>query len=336
MHTPQRRPLSVSVDELLEGATARHSFAPTASRSSSQFEQVVIDGDRFVVKYVHPDDDFLMRAAGDIGCIPRRVWEAGLMDLAPACIDHATVGVAPWGRNGWGAAILMRDVSRELIADGAAPVEEHVHTSVIAHLAAWSAQAWGWRDSVGLLRDGQRWEYFSPSSLQTEESLGFPEPVPRIALDGWHAFAQRVPAKVASVVAEVRDDATALAHALAATPSTLLHGDWKFGNLGSAHDGRTVLIDWTYVGAGPVCHELAWYLALNCARLPVGHTKESTIDLLRRELLLRGVEVEPWWERQLGLCLLGALAQFGWEKALGDDAELRWWSERALDGARWL
>ncbi len=38
----------------------------------------------------------------------------------------------------------------------------------------------------------------------------------------------------------------------------------------------------------------------------------------------------------LGLCLLGALVQFGWEKALGDADELSWWCDRALEGARWL
>ena len=36
------------------------------------------------------------------------------------------------------------------------------------------------------------------------------------------------------------------------------------------------------------------------------------------------------------LCLLGALVQFGWEKALGDDDELGWWCDRAREGARRL
>ena len=35
--------------------------------------------------------------------------------------------------------------------------------------------------------------------------------------------------------------------------------------------------------------------------------------------------------RQLALCLLGAVLQMGWEKALGDDDELAWWDERAAD-----
>jgi aminoglycoside phosphotransferase (APT) family kinase protein len=120
------------------------------------------------------------------------------------------------------------------------------------------------------------------------------------------------------------------------TPQTFLHGDWKLGNLGTAPDGRTILLDWAYPGEGPVCHELAWYLALNRARLPVGETKESTIERFRAALGRHGVETAGWWERQVGLCLLGALLQFGWEKALGDDDELGWWCDRAREGARFL
>jgi hypothetical protein len=31
--------------------------------------------------------------------------------------------------------------------------------------------------------------------------------------------------------------------------------------------------------------------------------------------------------------LLAGLVVFGWEKALGDDAELGWWCDRAREGA---
>jgi len=44
------------------------------------------------------------------------------------------------------------------------------------------------------------------------------------------------------------------------------------------------------------------------------------------------VETAVWWERQLTLCLLGAVLEFGWEKALGDDEELGWWCDRAAEG----
>ncbi|MGZ8752935.1 MAG: aminoglycoside phosphotransferase, partial [Acidimicrobiia bacterium] len=100
--------------------------------------------------------------------------------------------------------------------------------------------------------------------------------------------------------------------------------------------GRTVLIDWANPGAGPCVTELTWYLALNRARLPVDHTKDDAVDAYRAALEGRGIETAPWWDRALGLAFLGALVQFGWEKALGDDNELAWWEARAVAGASFL
>lgn len=112
------------------------------------------------------------------------------------------------------------------------------------------------------------------------------------------------------------------------TPATFLHGDWKMGNLGRHADGRTILLDWAYPGSGPVL----WDLALNSARLPID--KVATIEALRDALERRGVATTDWFDLQLDLCLLGMTACFGWEKAVGDDDELRWWEQHALRGAR--
>ncbi len=330
------RPVSASVIELLAGARDRRPFTPADARSPSTFERLELAGERCVVKYVHVDHDFMMRGAGDIGCLPLRLWACGLLDVAPDVIDHAVLGVAPWGRHGWGAAILMRDVAADLVPVGDGPVPEELHVACIEHLAAMSAGMWGWRDDIGLLAQPRRWTYFAPDTLDSERGLAFPEPVPRIALDGWERFAARSPADVRSVVGELHADVTPLAAAIATTPSTFIHGDWKFGNLGRAADGRTVLIDWTYGGEGPVAHELAWYLALNRSRLPPGHTKASTIDALGAALERHGVATAGWWERQVGLCLLGAVVQFGWEKAYGEQDELDWWVDQARAGAAFL
>ena len=86
----------------------------------------------------------------------------------------------------------------------------------------------------------------------------------------------------------LRRELTPLVDALASTPTSFLHGDWKMGNLGIGRDGRSVLVDWTYSGPGPVCHELGWYLALNRARLP--ESKEATISVLREALERHGVD----------------------------------------------
>ena len=84
--------------------------------------------------------------------------------------------------------------------------------------------------------------------------------------------------------------------------------------------------------SGPPCADLVHYVVLNQARLPVGHRKEDAFDAYRNTLVAQGIDTEPWFERQLALCILGAMLQLGWEKALGDDAELEWWTARATTG----
>jgi hypothetical protein len=130
-----------------------------------------------------------------------------------------------------------------------------------------------------------------------------------------------------------------LTAALAQTPVTFLHGDWKMGNLGEHPDGRTILVDCAYPGSGPPCWDLMWYLALNRARLPVA--KAEVIAQFRAALERRGWDTEGWFGRQLALCQLGMISTFGWEKALGAGdpagaAELDWWQQRALAAAREL
>jgi hypothetical protein len=326
------RPVASSLDDLLGADSTRSSFLTSDSKSGNPFERVVIGGVPHVLKHVHVDDDFTIRGLGDLGPRALRVWQLGLMDLVPDAIDHGVVGaVGGLGRNGWGAALLMRDLSAGLIPPGDDPLTLEQHHHVIDGCAALSAAAWGWEDDVGLTPYELHWCFFGPGMIEAERTLGFPTAVPRIAAEGWERFATVAPRDVRSTIDGLRSDVTPLVDRLRATPSTFVHGDWKLGNVGVGTDGRTILIDWSYPGEGPVCHELGWYLAINRARLP--ETKEATIDRFRAALERHGVETDPWWDTQLGLCLLGTLVQFGWEKALGDHDELGWWCDRAREGA---
>jgi hypothetical protein len=328
-----RTPAS-SIEELIEGATERAPLGGTDGKSGSLLERVVIDGERFVLKQVHPDVDWTMRGFGDLGCRPVEIWTSGVLDAVPATIDHAVVSAAAGlGRNGWGGALLLRDVSEHLVPEGDAPLSLEHHRQLLDHLADMSATFWGADGMPDLLSLESRWSAFGPGWMAAEEQLGWPDAVPPIANDGWVRFAERAPADALAVVDSLRHDVGPLVEAVRRTPLTFLHGDWKLGNLGVA-PGRTVLLDWTYPGIGPIGHDLAWYLSLNRARLP--ESKEESIDALRASLEHRGIDTSGWWERQVGLCLLGALVQFGWEKALGGDDELGWWCDRAVDGARHL
>jgi hypothetical protein len=274
-----------------------------------------------------------MRASGDIGCRPIRAYAAGLFDVAPDLIDHGVVGAAAGhGRNGWGGALLMRDVGAALVPPGDDALLDEQHLRFLDHLAGLCARTWDWHDDLDLLPYATRWALFGQTVIECERAHGWPERVPAIAAEGWDAFARRAPADVAEGVLELWRDCRPLAAALAATPSCLLHGDWKVANLGSTDDGRTVLIDWAYIGEGPACHELGWYLAINRRKIPGSHSKERVIEDFRAALARHGVDTTGWWESQLALSLLGSLVQFGWEKALGDDDELAWWCAAAREG----
>jgi hypothetical protein len=330
------RPVAGSVDELLAGATERRPFVSEDSKSGTAFEWVVIDGRPHVVKYLHVDGDWISRAFGDLRCHPLTLWRTGILDALPSCIDHAVVGAAAGlGRHGWGAALLMRDVSAELVPPGHDRLTLEQHRRFLDHMAALSARFWGFTDSLGLTPLQNRWLVFGPGMLEAEAERGWRDAVPVIVARGWEEFRRRAPAAVVALVDDLTVDfAAPLFDALAATPSTLLHGDWKCGNLGTTADGRTVLLDWAGAGAGPVAQDLAWYVGINRARLP--ESKEDAIAAFRAALERHGVATGGWWDRQLALSLLAVAVQFGWEKALGDADELGWWCDRAAEGAAHL
>src|SRR6266581_4772312 len=126
-----------------------------------------------------------------------------------------------------------------------------------------------------------------------------------------------------------------LLEALAATPQTFVHSNFKLDNLGTDDEGRTVLLDWEQPGRGAPLSDLAWYLAINCRRLP--QSKQASIEAYRDALEGCGIDTGPWWGRQLALCLLGAMVLFGWEKALGGyDEELAWWETESVRAAALL
>ncbi len=330
-----QRYVAASIEELLDGATRRTPMSTGDSKSGASFERVAINGERYVVKHLHVDDDWIMRATGDLGCRPLTMWRSGLLDELPGCLDHAVVGAtAGLGRNGWGAALLMRDVSDELVPEGDTIVPLEQHSAFLAHMAALHARFWEWQDTIGLEPAYHRYLEFSPDVMAGEEQRGWPDAIPILVVDGWRRFAEIGGPVAPSVIDLVRDPGP-LVDALAECPQTFIHGDWKMGNLGTAYDGRTVLLDWAVPGQASALADLAWYLALNRARLP--QSKEDSIASYRRALEGCGIETSGWWDRALALALLGGLVWFGWEKALGGVGdELSWWSDRAVEGLSFL
>jgi hypothetical protein len=326
--------VATTVDGLIAGATDRVEVRTSDAKSGAHFETLRIDGVPHFLKVLSEDDDWIMRVTGNDSHWEFKVWQAGLYAATPAVIDPAVVGMAlEEDGDRRRLAILMTDCSGDLVPPGDDPVPLQHHEDWLDHLAQMHAHFMGWRDDLGLEPLSRRWLFFAPDTIAPElEAAEVPGPV-AVAHQGWGLLPDRAP-RLHELVGAVHRDPDALSDALRITPMTFVAGDWKLGNVGRRPDGRTVLLDWAYPGEAPPLWDLTWYLALNRARLP--ESKEATIERYRSRLEAHGVPTDDWWERQLGLSMVGIMAVFAWEKAVGDQAELDWWERAALDGARWL
>src|SRR5262245_21441698 len=211
--TSRRRP-AASIEELVAGASRREPLEHGDGKSGSTLERLEIDGQPYVLKVIHPDQDWIARACGDLCCWPVYVWTSGLLDLVPPVIDHSVVGAATGlGRNGWGGALLMRDVGPWLLPEGDAKVPGDVHLGFLDHMAALHARFWAFEDTFGLLLLSGRYLFFSDAMVEVERERGFPAAVPPIAAEGWERLARVAHPAVAPLL-ELRRDPSPLVAAL--------------------------------------------------------------------------------------------------------------------------
>jgi hypothetical protein len=330
----------VRLSALLAGATDREPLTDNAGKSGALIERVTIDGERYVVKYLDRRRDWTLRASGMLRGVTTEMWARGLLSRLPGCLDQPIVAVGVGPLDGTDAddievtALLMRDVGAWMIDVSDDPVPYTAHAQFLDHMAALHATFWEAGPEIDLVTPMTRYLELSPWTAAAEQWVGSDHLVPKLIAQGWPLLTDVAP-KAAAVVRPLSLDPSPLVMALATTPQTLVHGNFKLDNLGVTADGRTVLLDWEGTGRGAPTSDLAWYLAINCRRLP--ESKEDAIATYRAALERHAIDTAPWWDRQLALSLLGALVQFGWEKAFGGlDSELTWWQDRALEGARLL
>ena len=319
------------VSMILARATSVDDLHPSDGKGGADFQRVTADGQPYFLKRLSRAIDWIMRTTGDRVHRPYLLWQAGLMDKVPACIDHAVVAMELTGAGDKAVlSVLMRDIGPFLVPPGDEPVPPAQHEAFLTHMAELAAAFWGWDDVLGLSTMAQRLRFFAPDNIAAElTAADVPGPI-AAAAEGWARLPGRS-ALLSDLARLVHERPELITGPLAETPSTFVHGDWKMGNLGSHPDGRTILLDWATPGSGPACWDLCWYLALNRARLP--ESKEAAIDRFRAALEASGIATAAWWDRQLDLCLVGMMATFGWEKALGDADELGWWERRVAAAA---
>jgi hypothetical protein len=310
------------VDSAWERITRREPIVSGGKSGSALERGWLDDGASVVIKHAVADDDWIMQATHDDGRVAD-MWEKGIFDHLPTSIEHAILGVR---RKPGGAEILMSDMSECLFAEGAELRDCHLRLlegAALLHGSFVSTELHGLCD----LRD-----YYSFLSPSVCARFASDHEVPRLALEGWARFHELVgDDDVVGAVDRVHDDPDPLVQALSGYDPTLVHGDLKMANLGMDRD-RVVLLDWgTLTMWAPAVVDYAWYLAINAAALELEHA------VLLEDCRLASGRLG---EAALDLALFGALAQLGWEKALGASADdpairerekmgLAWWVERA-------
>ena len=290
----------------------------SAGKSGSALERGWLDdGSTVVIKRADPRQDWIMQATHDDGRVAA-LWADGLFDRLPARIDHATLDIE---RAEGGAVVVMRDVGATLFNDAApSSTERGVVLGAVADMhAAFAA------DRPAQLC--QLTDYLAFLSPMVCERFAGDHVVPRLALEGWARFRELVDDDVVAVIDSVHADPSALAAALHARPSTVVHGDLKFANLGTDRE-RAVVIDWgTLTTWAPPAVDFAWYLAINAAATGCSHD-----ELLDEVHHTQGAAYDSTAE---SLALVGAFAQLGWEKALGASSDDTALADRERAGMAW-
>src|SRR6056297_1483411 len=206
------RHVAGSLIELLGGEIAGEPVAGDDGKTGARLERVTIDGRSYVLKHLHLDDDWLMRATGDLEIRAVTVWRAGWLDRLPPELDAAVVGAAwddrPGGR---GAVLVMHDVADHLVPEGDDELPLEQHHAFVDHMAALHATFWGSTATAELLSLSTRLVFFGPQLGVTERARGGTDPVPtQFVPQGWAHLAERA-TKTSAILTGLLADPTPLA-----------------------------------------------------------------------------------------------------------------------------
>jgi len=311
----------------------------------------------FVLKRFSLEHDWIMRLTHDYAVREVALFRGGVFRRLPG---ECWVPIVAAARNGQSWTSLMVDVSDFLIPSSLAPLPIHDLRRYLNHLAAAHARFMGdeslLEPALGLSSLEDFILILSAPTVRREVEQGRTHVVLEMAVRGWEIFEAVAKPEAVQVIKNAQQDLGPLLRALAHSPHTLVHGDFKLANLGSwsqplpreTGEGlRTIMLDWQDATCGPPLLDIAYFLAVNSTRLPV--SKGEAVRMYRASLAAHGYAyTDEVWARDLGVGLLaGGAMRLGWQKALGTQSEdlaartkgngeLRWWSEQIVRAGRWL
>jgi hypothetical protein len=332
---------------------------PNDGWSGASFTSLEGDlGQRYVLKRTSLTRDWIARATQDDQL--REGWFAA---VTPAWLPRALMPYLGAAADGDGVAILMPDLSTELLAwerPGHEPaIDAESLDRVLRAIAGLHVLP---ADVLVRAADGvdieppwcplsERLALLTPTAATRYASEG--NAVGDRFLAGWAAFRSRATAAARELVDGLDRDLAALVAALDQLPSVCLHGDLKLANVALLPGDLATFIDWQMAMRAPIAVEMGWFLVSNSGSL------QARPDEVMRSYL----EATAWgrwmtagtelgaagplgdWETQVDLTWVVGLLLRGWRKGLDAEAgvtlpsgvtaidDLRWWCEQAVAAA---
>ena len=276
--------------------------------SGSRFSAVETDAERYFLKHMSPNGDFLMLATDDVQCRSVTLWQYGLLDEIRPFLAHKILGCA---RDGDGWAILMEDLRDALFSADRPFTEDHFFAFLDAlprlHAAFWDYARLA-NPALGLMNTASRAAFCSPPVAEHYQHRTL-SPLPGWILGGWQALPDLVPPQAYRQIRDLILEPQPLLDALARYPCTLTHGDYRKANF--AYDGkRCVAFDWQVAASTLMTTELARYMHTEfeiCAALGFENVIAGYREHLETYLQSRFADSE--WQEMVDLGF-AACAQF--------------------------
>jgi len=318
--------------------------------TGARFQRVYVDGaprSSFFIKCVEPAKDWVALSTDDQQRRALAVWSEGVLDRLPRQVDGAVVACASWDD---GYAVLMPDISDHLLVPGKR-LGMNESGALVSALAALHVRFW--EDvtlaelALGLCPPKLFLSHTSPQRAsrlrQLLESFVF-----GAIENGWDALPTFIDAGLVSDLRALNDDPSPILAALADSPRTLVHSDYRPANLGlrTSGDGSitVILVDWGRPLFGAPTIDLGYYLGWTA--LERATDVDTTVAAYESHLRVGlGHEIDDLeWEVHREVGILGGLLNticFSALRARGDDSDaateraaLEWWAPRmraALD-----
>lgn len=225
--------------------------------AGSSLHYVQTDAVQLVIKRMVLKNDYGMLATRDHVCRSVTLWQYGILDEMLPHIDHKIIACAYDGTDGW--ALLMEDLTGKVFElDN---ILQHDQSLLFLDKLAY-VHATFWNDArlndpaLGICTMPQLIEMYSPTTATqfADTNVG---PLPEWFKVGWETLPTLLPSDVYKAVRQLIDNPKPLLDAIARYPHTLLHMDYRPGNL--AYADVPVALDWQLATVGLMTADIGWY-----------------------------------------------------------------------------